>query len=77
MDVMKVIKERRSVRAYQNKPIPQEKLKLILEAARFAPSASNRQQWRFIVVQDPKRRESSRKSTFCLPGSSGNCSGSP
>jgi nitroreductase len=57
MDVMKVIKERRSVRAYQNKPIPEEKLKLILEAARLAPSASNRQQWRFIVVQDPKRRE--------------------
>jgi nitroreductase len=62
MDVMEAIRERRSVRAYQDKAVPEERLRAILEAARLAPSASNRQQWRFIVVQDLKRRISLMKA---------------
>ena len=52
MNVMEAIKKRCSVRGYQNRPIEKEKMDNILEAARLAPSASNRQEWRFVVVQD-------------------------
>jgi nitroreductase len=62
MDVMEAIKERRSVRAYQDRPVPEEKLKAILEAARLAPSAANRQEWKFIVVQDKEKRLSIMKA---------------
>jgi len=59
---MEIIKRRCSVRSYQEKPVEEEKLKGILEAARLAPSANNRQEWRFIVVQDKKKRESLMKA---------------
>jgi len=49
---MQAIKERRSIRAYQNRPLPEDVLREVLEAARLAPSARNRQEWRFVVVQD-------------------------
>jgi len=52
MDVMEAIRTRCSVRSYQDRTVEKEKLEKILEAARLAPSASNRQEWRFIVVQD-------------------------
>ena len=56
MDVIKVIKERRSVRAYLDRPVERDKIQRLLEAARLAPSASNRQEWRFVVVTDRERR---------------------
>ncbi len=52
MDVSQAIQLRRSVRAYQDKEIEDEKLNRVLEAARLAPSASNRQEWKFMVVKD-------------------------
>lgn len=57
-DAIEAIMERRSVRKYKPQPIPKEHLMTILEAARQAPSAGNRQPWRFVVVRDPevKRR---------------------
>ncbi len=68
MDVMEAIKKRCSVRSYQNRPVEREKLDKILEAARLAPSASNRQEWRFIVVQDKETRkrlaQAARNQTF-------------
>jgi len=60
MDVFDVIRTRRSIRKYLNKPIEQEKLSKILEAARLSPSAANRQPWKFIVVTDPKVKEELR-----------------
>lgn len=57
MDVMEAIKQRRSVRSFQAKPVPEEKLKRILEAARLAPSARNSQAWKFIVVKDEGLRK--------------------
>ena len=57
MDVMEAIKKRCSVRSYQKKGIEKEKLEGILEAARLAPSANNKQEWRFIVVQDEDIRQ--------------------
>ena len=57
MDVMEAIRKRRSVRSYRKDPVPDEKLKKILEAARLAPSAKNLQSYKFIVVKDQKLRD--------------------
>ncbi len=57
MDIYDAIKQRRSVRAYRDEDVEPEKLLRILDAARGAPSASNRQEWRFIVVRDEATRK--------------------
>jgi nitroreductase len=54
MDVFEAIKKRESVREYLPKPVEEGKLLKILEAGRLAPSASNRQEWRYVVVRDKK-----------------------
>ncbi len=58
MTILEAIRRRYSCRAYQDRPIEQEKLDSIFEAARLAPSAKNMQDWRFIVVTD---KEAKRK----------------
>jgi len=62
MDVLEAIKMRRSIRKYRPQRIPDEKLKTILDAARLAPSAANRQPWRFVVVEDTERRKALAKA---------------
>jgi len=57
MNVYEAIKTRKSVRSFLDKPVEQEKLDRILEAARLAPSANNRQEWRFVVIRDKATRE--------------------
>lgn len=52
MGILDTIKDRRSIRTYKSEHIPQEKLEKLLEAARLAPSAANRQNWKFIVVEN-------------------------
>lgn len=52
MDVSRAIEVRRSIRRYKKKEIEDEKLEKILESGRIAPSAANRQQWKFLVVKD-------------------------
>jgi nitroreductase len=52
MAILEAIRKRYSCRSYLNKPIEQNKLDEILEAARLAPSAKNLQDWRFVVVTD-------------------------
>lgn len=47
-----VIKGRRSIRSYKDTKVPRELLVKILEAGQWAPSPSNVQSWRFIVVQE-------------------------
>jgi nitroreductase len=56
MDIFEAISKRRSVRQYLKKQVEEDDLLKILEAAREAPSASNRQEWRFVVVKDPDTR---------------------
>ena len=56
MTVLEAIRKRYSCRAYQKRPIEQEKLAQIFEAARLAPSAKNLQDWRFVVVTDKEKR---------------------
>ncbi len=52
MDTIEAIQTRRSVRKFSDRPVEPEKLQMVLEAARSAPSWANMQCWRFVVVQD-------------------------
>ncbi len=52
MNVFDCIVQRRSVRSYTDRKIPDEAVNRILEAGRWAPSAGNRQPWSFIVIRD-------------------------
>lgn len=56
MDTLEAIRTRRSVRKFSDRPVEEEKLRTVLEAARLAPSWANMQCWRFVVVQDPDMR---------------------
>ena len=56
MDVYEAITTRKSVRTFQDKDIGKEVISRLLEAARLAPSANNRQEWRFVVVRDASTR---------------------
>jgi nitroreductase len=67
MNVMEAIKKRYSVRSYQDRAVETEKLDKILEAARLAPSASNKQEWRFVVVQDRDARQRLMKAAKNQP----------
>lgn len=56
------------MRAFQDRDVPEETVTRLLEAARLAPSASNRQEWRFVVVRDADTRkklaQAARRQTF-------------
>ena len=52
MEVLEAIKTRRSIRKYKTTPVDDKAIELVLEAARWAPSWSNTQCWRFIMVRD-------------------------
>jgi len=52
LKVFDAVKKRSSIRQYLEKPIEVEKLNVVLEAGRIAPSARNLQEWRFIIVKD-------------------------
>ncbi len=56
MDVFEAIFDRRSVRRFITKPVEENKVAKILDAARWAPSIGNLQEWEFIVVRDPGRK---------------------
>ena len=51
-DVLELIRGRRSLRRYQPRPVPREWIMQILESAGWAPSAHNRQPWRFVILDD-------------------------
>jgi len=57
-ELVKTIFARRSIRKYTTKPVSKEDIKVMLEAAMAAPSASNRQPWHFIVVTDRQTLDS-------------------
>lgn len=56
MNVIEAIETRRSVRKYRPEPIPDGDLRKIMKAAQLAPSAGNKQPWRFVVVRDPETK---------------------
>ncbi|MFW9935713.1 MAG: nitroreductase family protein [Candidatus Thorarchaeota archaeon] len=57
MEFLDLLKGRRSIRQYHSREVEKEKIDTILEAAQWAPSASNKQPWHFIVIQDKATRK--------------------
>lgn len=57
MSLLQLLSKRYSVRAYKPDEVEHEKLQLVLEAARLAPTAANRQAFRILVVKTEGRRE--------------------
>ncbi len=56
-DLMTLIRERRSIRKYEDRPVADEILQQVLEAVRWAPSWANTQCWEVVVVRDAKVKE--------------------
>lgn len=50
--MLQLLQQRRSIRRYQDKPIPPESLKKVLQGALLAPSSKSTREWEFIVIQD-------------------------
>ena len=55
MELMEGLLTRRSVRKFQDKPIPKELLEKVVEAGEYAPSAHNTQPWEFLIIQDKEK----------------------
>ncbi len=53
MDALQAIRTRRSIRKYEDKPIPKETLEAIVDCGRLAATGRNEQPWEFVVVTDP------------------------
>ena len=64
-EFLELAAQRRSVRAYADRPVEREKIHRCLEAARLAPSACNAQPWRFVVVDEPELKD---RVTSCTAG---------
>mgnify|MGYP001028949090 CR=1 FL=1 len=56
-DILDAIKKRRSIRKYKDRPLDEEQINELLEAARLAPSGTNRQPWRFVLLQGDDRKK--------------------
>ena len=66
-DFLRLVEARQSDRAYDvSRPVEQEKLERILQAARLSPSACNAQPWKFVVVTDPELAAAVGKATAGL-----------
>jgi coenzyme F420-0:L-glutamate ligase/coenzyme F420-1:gamma-L-glutamate ligase len=56
--LLALIAQRRSIRRFEPRPVAPDLLESLLTAAHWAPSAHNRQPWRFVVVQDERNKRS-------------------
>lgn len=61
MEYVELIQKRTSVRTYKSDPVEEEKLNNILEAARIAPTAANRQAFRIVVIKTREHHEDLKK----------------
>jgi F420 biosynthesis protein FbiB-like protein len=57
LNLTELIHTRRSIRRYTDQPVPPELIDQLLEAASWAPSAHNRQPWRFVVISTPEAKQ--------------------
>ena len=64
MDFSELMLARQSVRSYNDKPVEGWKVEKLIEAVRLAPSASNSQPWKLIIVNDPKIKNRVAKATY-------------
>jgi nitroreductase len=67
-DIFDVIKKRRSVRKFKPTPVPDEHVTRILEAASYAPTPRNRQDWKFVVVTDRTKIDNLRDECIAVIG---------
>lgn len=67
MDLVPVIRQRFTAHSFLPDPVAPEALDRILEAGRWAPSAKNRQPWRFVVIQDPENRRKIQDAAYNEP----------
>ena len=61
MELLNLMKNRRSIRKYKKQTIPLEKIHSALDAGRYAPSGANRQPWTYILVTDATLKQQIRK----------------
>jgi nitroreductase len=80
MDIDKAIKGRRSIRAYKNDDVAEDLIRQCIEAATYAPSAKNGQQWRFTLLTGESKdkftdmyRDALEKKTYDVGSSFGSC----
>lgn len=64
MKFSELVLARQSVRSYQTKPVETEKLRLLIESVRLAPSASNSQPWTLIIIDEPELKNAVARATF-------------
>lgn len=64
MDYFEVVRKRQSIRAFQSKPVEEEKLKKVLETANAAPSAGNLQAYDIFVVRKPEQKRALVKAAL-------------
>ena len=64
MELLPEIQKRISIRKFTDAPVQKQQVDRILEAGRLAPSAKNRQAWRFIVIRNPERRKEMETACF-------------
>ncbi len=64
LTVAEAVRQRRSIRSFKQTPVPDEMILEMLEAAHLAPSASNSQPWRYVVVTDLEEKKELRKLCF-------------
>ena len=63
-NLLDLIKTRRSVRKYKDKHVERDKIKKIMEAARWAPSSHNSQPWKFFVIENKGKEEALVDATY-------------
>jgi len=64
LEVLEAIRKRRSIRKFKDTQLSEERVRRLIEAARLAPSGSNVQPWRFIIVKDKELKSKLRKASF-------------
>ena len=67
MDLLTIIKERKSIRAFKSNPVPKETIEKILNSSILAPSAINLQPWEFQVVMGEEKERLSRRLIKAYP----------
>src|SRR3990167_7285008 len=67
MQTFDVINKRRSIRTYKDEPIEKEKIDRLIEAARLAPTAANRQKFKLVIV-DYKEKDLKKRLALACDG---------
>lgn len=70
IEINKLIEQRQSPRAFSEKPVSEEQLETLFEAARWAPSSMNEQPWRFIYATKDNKEEFERMFSCLMEGNS-------